>query len=255
MARILKYLLLISLTSALTGCTSYRFFVLDSPLPRGENNAGFVRDEGDLAFKYVFDGLNMFMFVSVENRTEEPLFIDLSGSALFMNGTPLRFSPLKAVFAGGDKAHPLTVRTGAEGVDEKIRQVYRIGPGRTLNMAFDDFNPEFARGSDFRLSRPAGAIEDLALRHFRRAELKEDSNVYEANIRVSRNEDLSQSRVSKAVFRDSHAYRSATGPEYFPKSRGDTYFLSRTSGQGLFLSTLLTGLIIAAILSDPEPAD
>lgn len=77
--------MLVILSAALTsGCSKYQFISMASHLPQGDNKE-FVYENDTALIKYTFPGENLYLTLTIYNKTNQPLYIDIDRSTIVVN--------------------------------------------------------------------------------------------------------------------------------------------------------------------------
>jgi len=72
----------------ITGCSRYQYVLIDSDLYKNDNKE-FIDENDTLMMKYNFTGTDFPITITVFNKLNQPLYIDLSKSSVIMNDTKI----------------------------------------------------------------------------------------------------------------------------------------------------------------------
>lgn len=241
------------LSGFLTACSTYQHVVIDSTLPKDKfENDAFVRSDGDATFHYSFGGPDNLFNIKVTNDGEEELYLDVTGSAVFLNGNPFPLKPIdfrKYITSPTGTPMLLTVYFSGDGTG-KASEVLRIPPGSQAVVTAGKLNISFRNELDFHRNPQKAALDHPHLIRYRIADLSEGGNVYEVRLRLSDKRGFETSRFSTAVFNESHVYRTSSDPTYFPLKASYVQAVRKDgSGSGGFWLALTAAMVILAAVS------
>ena len=80
-----SFFLLVTCFLLLSGCSKYQYIFVGSHLQQNEKKE-FIIDNDTVTIKYSFAGVNFPITLSIYNKLQQPLYIDLGRSVVILNG-------------------------------------------------------------------------------------------------------------------------------------------------------------------------
>lgn len=88
----MRTLLYIAAIFLLQSCTSYQYLTIESAAISSENEL-YIHETSDYRLEYRFNGRNLPINLTIENKTTQPIYIDWSKSAAIVDDYPLSYIP------------------------------------------------------------------------------------------------------------------------------------------------------------------
>ena len=224
-------------------CTSYQYVLVGSELPKDKSSHSvFYQEEEDLVIYYDFFGEGMPLDLTIHNDSAQELYVDLHKSAFLQNG-------LRAE----QGLQPALLYTGSGTIQKDdtqasmMRNLLKLAPGDYAVLKTYPFDTEDIYPNPYFQQALVSHDVDHSTLLFN--SLLNQGNIYEVQIRLARESDLSDAWVSSASFKDIGIYNTNRSPRYLVHPSGDLYYQKYTSGGRFLTNVLLTTVLLMLLTS------
>lgn len=256
----MKYFILIVLIFAFYSCTSYRYLKLDSPdLPRNKEN-GFTESNDSLQVNYHFYGNRGPLHLTIYNRMDQGLQVDLSRSALVVKDKAVSLYSGDLQMTGISQANAIEWTKGFSSSRGSImaraslpqpmlfipaHTYIEVTPISLTNDFFDTIpDAKFIKSDFLNKDRDGETSRVIKTASFSQAE---SPLLFKTYITFILPEARQKEFVKAHTFYIAEIIKAPFRPgdfEYMQSPNGDKFYVSLTKGSGIG-----TGLLVATVLA------
>jgi hypothetical protein len=256
----MKYFLLIILITGFTSCTSYRYLKLDSADLYKNKDNGFTEENDSLQVNYNFYGNKGPLHLTIYNRKDEPLQIDLSRSALIVNDKAISLYSgdiqLNGAFRGSSVQWTRSVSTSQGSLVAKgsVPQSILFIPAH----AYIDITPISLTDQFFDTIPDTKFVKSLytndnglTLHEIKTASFDQSASplVFRTYLTFMTPEAEHKEFVQEHIFYIAEVVKAPFRPQnfgYVQSPNGDKFYVSRTKGSGIGAGLLVATAVAAS---------
>lgn len=238
-------------------CSTYQYAVLDGDLNK-DQSFRFIHETDSIKVKYSFMGENGPIQIEIFNKQTQPIFVDWKKSSLIINENTVPYwkdeSSINATSSGYNLNWTPTYTTNisqTNGIISRAASVDFIPPQSSITH-----NSIFIKHEFFLLPQPSSNNKlklttngTTVLKHT--YERENSPLKFRSYITLSSEEDFSKTTVLDNQFWVTEIMQSSIEPSLFP-GKINQFYIKKTTGVGLAGTGVLTVMIIAAAMAQPQ---
>jgi hypothetical protein len=241
MREFLPFILLIIFISS---CSHYQYVTIDASDLKRTDKQEFVEENDSVRIQYSFDGPDAPINLIVENKTDAPIFIDWSRSALIINDKAISYMsnvvPIEGTFNGsaiswnhGDYA----VSSGSISATATLpANISFIPPKSYINKTPMSVTNQLMTAPDSAFHTERITLYDGYIVKVRHAVFTEQSSPlrFKSYLTITFGDQDSKTLAYQRSFYISEVYDTPTDPETFllNRARSDQFYVRESSGIG-----------------------
>lgn len=261
----MRAFLLSSLSAALlSACSHYQYVTINAPGTERNSNQEFFEEDDSVRIQYNFYGPDAPINLVIENKTNVPVYVDWSRSALIVNDKAISYVsnvvPIEGTYNGS------TVNWGYPGYTSSSGSIYAtatlpdnvsfIPPKSYINKSPMSVTNQLmvAPDSAFRMERMT--LNDGSIIRVRHALFTEQSSPlhFKSYLTLTFGDRSEKTVAYQRSFYISEVYDSGTDPETFleNRERGDQFYLRESTGAGSGFAVVAGIALLSAASMGPQ---
>jgi hypothetical protein len=238
------FLLFILLTTLITSCSRYQYVTINGSDIKSNNNHEFVEENDSVRIQYTFNGPDAPIKLVVANKTETPIYIDWSRSALIVDNKAISYVsnvvPIEGTFNGS------SINWDHSGYVNSSGSIYAtatlpdnvsfIPPNSYINKSPMSVTNQFMVAPDSTFHTDKITLSGGIIVKVRHAVFTEQSSPlhFKSYLTLTFGDQTNKTVAYQRSFYVSEVYDTGTDPETFlvNRERADQFYVRESTGVG-----------------------